>query len=245
VEVPGKTAVGRFGWKDQHASLLSFSADAYLNEMGITNRLQPDEVTNLCNAASEPNDTAGADGLSDIDHFARFMRASEAPARDVTLSQTAEAKRGETLFDKVGCATCHVTTLTTAAAGTVINGGNFTIPPALGDKTFHPYGDFLLHDVGTGDGIVQATVEHYGRRIAAHAGMMSSTFPKFHSTANKIRTPPLWGVRLHSRLMHDGASVTFTDAILRHRGEAAHVTEEFEKLKPAEQQALLTFLRSL
>jgi CxxC motif-containing protein (DUF1111 family) len=245
VEVPGKTAVGRFGWKDQHASLLSFSADAYLNEMGITNRLQPDEVTNLCNAASEPNDTAGADGLSDIDHFARFMRASEAPARDVTLSQTAEAKRGETLFDKVGCATCHVTTLTTAAAGTVINGGNFTIPPALGDKTFHPYGDFLLHDVGTGDGIVQATVEHYGRRIAAHAGMMSSTFPKFHSTANKIRTAPLWGVRLHSRLMHDGASVTFTDAILRHRGEAAHVTEEFEKLKPAEQQALLTFLRSL
>jgi CxxC motif-containing protein (DUF1111 family) len=245
VEVPGKTAVGRFGWKDQHASLLSFSADAYLNEMGITNRLQPDEVTNLCNTATEPNDTPGADGLSDIDHFARFMRASEAPARDVTLSQTAEAKNGETLFDKVGCATCHVTTLTTAAAGTAINGGNFTIPAALGDKTFHPYGDFLLHDVGTGDGIVQAIVEHYGRKIAAHAGMMSSTFPKFHSTANKIRTAPLWGVRLHSRLMHDGASTSFTDAIHRHRGEAAHVTDAFEKLKPAEKKALLTFLQSL
>jgi CxxC motif-containing protein (DUF1111 family) len=245
VEVPGKTAVGRFGWKDQHASLLSFSADAYLNEMGITNRLQPDEVTNLCNAATEPNDTPGADGLSDIDHFARFMRASEAPARDVTLSQTPEAKNGETLFDKVGCATCHVTTLTTAAAGTAINGGNFTIPAALGDKTFHPYGDFLLHDVGTGDGIVQAIVEHYGRRIAAHAGMMSSTFPKFHSTANKIRTAPLWGVRLHSRLMHDGASTTFSDAIRRHRGEAANVTDAFEKLKPAEKKALLTFLQSL
>ncbi len=156
VEVPGKTGVGRFGWKDQHVSLLSFSADAYLNEMGITNRLQPDEVTNLCNAASEPNDTAGTDGLFDIDHFARFMRASEAPARDVTLSQTSEAKNGEGLFEKIGCATCHVARLTTAAAGTAINGGNFTIPPALGDKTFHPYGDFLLHDVGTGDGIVQA-----------------------------------------------------------------------------------------
>src|SRR5467141_4167658 len=49
LEAPGQTGVGRFGWKDQHASLLSFSADAYLNEMGITNRLQPDEVTNLCN----------------------------------------------------------------------------------------------------------------------------------------------------------------------------------------------------
>ena len=245
VEVPGKTGVGRFGWKDQHVSLLSFAADAYLNEMGITNRLQPDEVTNLCNTASEPNDTPGADGLSDIDHFARFMRASEAPARDVTLSQTPEAKNGEALFDKVGCATCHVATLTTAAAGTPINGGNFTIPPALGDKTFHPYGDFLLHDVGTGDGIVQAIPEHYGRRIAEHPDLMSSTFPKFHGTANKIRTAPLWGVRLHSRLMHDGASTTLTDAVRRHRGEASQVIDAFEKLTPAEKKALLTFLLSL
>jgi CxxC motif-containing protein (DUF1111 family) len=245
VEVPGQTGVGRFGWKDQHASLLSFSADAYLNEMGITNRLQPDEVTNLCNAASEPNDTPGTDGLSDIDHFARFMRASEAPARDLTLSETSEAKNGQGLFDKIGCANCHVATLTTAPAGTVINGGNFTIPPALGDKTFHPYGDFLLHDVGTGDGIVQAIPEHYGRRIAEHPDMKKTTFPKFQSTANKIRTAPLWGVRLHSRLMHDGASVTFTDAIARHRGEASHVTEEFEKLTPAEKKAVLTFLQSL
>jgi CxxC motif-containing protein (DUF1111 family) len=245
VEVPGKTAVGRFGWKDQHASLLSFSADAYLNEMGITNRLQPDEVTNLCNTASEPNDTPGADGLSDIDHFARFIRASEAPARDVTLSQMPEAKNGEAVFEKIGCATCHVVTLTTAAAGTPINGGNFTIPAALGDKTFHPYGDFLLHNVGTGDGIVQAIPEHYGKRIAAHPDLMSSTFPKFQSTANKVRTAPLWGVRLHSRLMHDGASTTLSDAIRRHRGEAAHVTDEFEKLKPTEKKALLTFLLSL
>jgi CxxC motif-containing protein (DUF1111 family) len=245
VEVPGKTGVGRFGWKDQHASLLSFSADAYLNEMGITNRLQPDEVTNLCNAASEPNDVPGTDGLSDIDHFARFMRASEAPARDVTLSETSEAKNGEGLFNKIGCASCHVATLTTAPAGTAINGGNFTIPPALGDKTFHPYGDFLLHNVDTGDGVVQAIPEHYGRRIAEHPDMKKSTFPRFQSTANKIRTAPLWGVRLHSRLMHDGASVTFTDAIGRHRGEASHVTEEFEKLTPAEKKALLTFLQSL
>jgi CxxC motif-containing protein (DUF1111 family) len=245
VEVPGKTGVGRFGWKDQHASLLSFSADAYLNEMGITNRLQPDEVTNLCNAASEPNDVPGTDGLSDIDHFARFMRASEAPARDVKLSETSEAKNGEGLFDKIGCANCHVATLATAPAGTAINGGNFTIPPALGDKTFHPYGDFLLHNVGTGDGIVQAIPEHYGRRIAEHPDLKKSTFPKFPGTANKIRTAPLWGVRLHSRLMHDGASLTFTDAIGRHRGEASHVTEEFEKLTPAEKKALLTFLESL
>src|SRR2546426_3988258 len=55
VEAPGATGVGRFGWKDQHASLLSFSGDAYLNEMGVTSRLFPDEVTTLCNTVTEPN----------------------------------------------------------------------------------------------------------------------------------------------------------------------------------------------
>jgi CxxC motif-containing protein (DUF1111 family) len=244
VEAPGTTAVGRFGWKDQHASLLSFSGDAYLNEMGITNRLQPDEVTNLCNTASEPNDTPGPDGLSDIDHFARFIRATKAPARDLTLSKTAQGKQGEELFDKIGCSICHVPTLATAPTGAKINGGTFTIPDALGQKTFHPYGDFLLHNVGTGDGIVQSMTEHYGKKMY-QITWRNLSIPEFNNTANKIRTAPLWGVRLHSRLMHDGASLNLLDAIRRHRGEAEHVTEKFEKLKADEKQAVLAFLLSL
>jgi CxxC motif-containing protein (DUF1111 family) len=244
LEAPGQTAVGRFGWKDQQASLLSFSADAYLNEMGITSRLQPDEVTNLCNTVSEPNDKSGPDGLSDIDHFARFMRATEAPARDAQIAQTPKARLGAELFDKVGCDICHVQTLTTAPAGTKINGGTFTIPPALGEKRFYPYGDFLLHNVGTGDGFVVAMLEHYGKKMYSIT-WKNLSIPEYNTTANKIRTAPLWGVRLHSRLMHDGASVTLLDAILRHQGEAKHVTEKFEKLKPAEKEALLEFLRSL
>jgi len=111
VEAPGQTAVGRFGWKDQQASLLSFSADAYLNEMGITSRLQPDEVTNLCNTAPEPNDKPGTDGLSDIDHFARFVRATKAPPRDAQLAGTPKAKQGAGLFSKIGCAECHIETM--------------------------------------------------------------------------------------------------------------------------------------
>lgn len=244
VEAPGQTAVGRFGWKDQHASLLSFAADAYLNEMGITNRLQPDEVTNLCNTVAEPNDQPGSDGLSDIDHFARFMRASKAPARDAQLAATPEAKEGAALFTKVGCDQCHVETLATAAAGTQLNGGTLTVSAAMGDKQFHPYGDFLLHDVGTGDGIVQSMTEHYGKRMYSITWKNLSP-SEFEGTANKIRTAPLWGVRLHSRLMHDGISVTLLDAIRRHKGEAEQVTEKFEKLKGSEKEALLEFLRSL
>jgi len=212
--------------------------------MGITNRLQPTEVTNLCNTASEPNDTVGPDGLSDIDHFARFIRAGKAPARDAQLAASANGKKGEALFNKIGCAICHVPTLTTAPAGTKINGGTYTIPAALGSVTSYPYGDFLMHNVGTGDGILQATPEHYGRQVFRQ---MSDYLSKqnFESSRNKIRTAPLWGVRLRPRLMHDGTSLTFLDAISRHDGEASHVKKQFEKLSRADQDAVLEFLRSL
>jgi CxxC motif-containing protein (DUF1111 family) len=238
------TRVGRFGWKNQQASLLSFSGDAYLNEIGITNRLFPDEVTDLCNTVAEPNDKTGADGLTDLDHFARFMRATKAPARDARQAATAAARKGETLFASVGCDSCHVPTLTTAAPGTAVNGGKFTIPDALGNKTFHPYSDFLLHDVGTGDGIAIAMEEHYGKHMY-QTKWKGLSLENYRSAASRMRTAPLWGVRTHPMLMHDGASLTFRDAILRHRGEAAEVTKRFERLNQADQQAIVEFLKSL
>lgn len=125
-----------------------------------------------------------------------------------------------------------------------MDGGTFVIPPALGSVTFHPYGDFLLHDVGTGDGILQVNPEHYGRVVFQQ---MADYLSKQHleSTRNKMRTAPLWGVRLRPRLMHDGASLTLRDAILRHRGEAQDESKKFDRLSKQEQEALLEFLRSL
>jgi len=244
LESPGETRVGRFGWKNQHASLLSFSGDAYLNEIGITNRLFPDEVTNLCNTVAEPNDKAGADGLADIDRFARFMRATKAPARDLERAGTAAAKAGESLFAKIGCDICHVPTLTTAAPGTVVNGGKFTVPEALGGKTIHPYSDFLLHDIGTGDGIAVALEEHYGKRMY-QTKWSDLSLAAFQAGANRMRTAPLWGVRMRPLLMHDGTTLMFRDAILRHRGEASSVTARFEKLSKADQDVIIEFLKSL
>jgi CxxC motif-containing protein (DUF1111 family) len=159
------------------------------------------------------------------------------------LANTAAARKGAELFDKIGCAVCHVRTLTTAPTGTKINGGTFTIPAALGDKTFHPFGDFLLHDAGTGDGIVVPTVEHYGR---ATRQMPRECSPEnFLQTRNRVRTAPLWGVRLRTRLMHDGASLTLRDATLRHGGEADQATRSFRKLTAQDQEAVLEFLKSL
>jgi CxxC motif-containing protein (DUF1111 family) len=67
----------------------------------------------------------------------------------------------------------------------------------------------------------------------------------FQATANRIRTAPLWGVRTKPLLMHDGTSMTFRDAILRHRGEASSVTGHFENLSKRDQDAIIEFLKSL
>ena len=76
-------------------------------------------------------------GLADINHFAQFIRGTKVPPRDAVLCATAAAQEGQTLFETIGCATCHVSTIVTAPGGTVINGGAFTVPEALGNKIIH------------------------------------------------------------------------------------------------------------
>jgi CxxC motif-containing protein (DUF1111 family) len=223
-EAPGQTRVGRFGWKDQHSSLLSFIGDAYLNEMGITNRLRPTDVTTVLKTTKDPEDQPDDLGLADIDHFAQFIRGTMVPPRDTTLAATPAALRGGELFRRVGCGVCHVESITTAPAGTVIDSGMFTVPEVLGDKIIHPFGDFLLHDIGTGDGIVQVGPQ---------------------DTANKLRTSPLWGLRTKPRFMHDLRSLSLEDAISRHDGEAREPARRFRELSPEERQALITFLNTL
>jgi len=218
-EVPGATRVGRFGWKNQQASLLSFAADAYLNEQGVTSRLQPTDTTTVCKTTTDPEDEE-----NDIDQFAAFMRGTKAPPVDAALLATPDAQAGQQIFTHIGCATCHVASITTAPAGTMINGGTFTVPEALGNKIIHPFSDFLLHNVGTGDGIVQNGPPE---------------------TANKLRTAPLWGLRTRDRLMHDGLSTSRYDAIQRHWGEAGDSNRRFRSLSRQQQNQLFTFLNSL
>jgi CxxC motif-containing protein (DUF1111 family) len=224
LEAPGQTGVGKFGWKDQDPTILSFSGDAYLNEMGVTNRLKPKDVTTVCKVTTDLENTPDALGLADIDHFAQFIRGTQVPPRDAGLAATSNAIAGQNLFNLIGCATCHVPTLTTQPPGTILNGGAYTVPAALGNKIIHPYGDYLLHNVGTGDGIVQAGPA---------------------DTANKLRTVPLWGLHIKARFMHDNASATLSDAIQRHGGEAQNVIGTFNGLTAAQQQQLITFLQSL
>src|SRR4051795_10671761 len=152
--------IARFGWKNQHASLLSFAADAYLNEMGITSPLFPAENTSNGNSVAafdpvpDPEDAKTTEHPfgPDVEAFTRFMRSTKAPPRAPSTS----SDTGEVIFDHIGCVNCHTDSITTAPEGTSFNGGTFIVDSHLGSKTIHPYGDFMLHDIKTGDGIVQA-----------------------------------------------------------------------------------------
>jgi hypothetical protein len=217
--------VGRFGWKAQLASLLSFSADASLNEMGLTNRFVTQEnapngnqiLLALCDTVPDPEDHAGPGGLHAIDRQTNFQRLTAPPPQTPRSGMT-----GAAVFDAVGCASCHVSTFVTGPSPVA----------ALAGKTIHPYSDFLLHDMGTslGDGIVQG-----------------------YATETELKTPPLWG--LHSRadigLLHDGRATGGTpqqnlrDAILAHDGEGLASRDAFVALTPQQQDQLVAFLLSL
>ncbi|HEV2669083.1 MAG TPA: di-heme oxidoredictase family protein [Blastocatellia bacterium] len=234
LEAPERTGVGRFGWAAQHASLLSFSADAYRNEMGITSPLEPKDNTFLGqpvdDGVADPEDTGKKFG-EDVELFTDFMRALSAPPRLFPSDQKerAEIEEGFKIFKSIGCAVCHLPELVTAKTGSLVNGGAFRVPKALGNKRFHPYGDFLLHDIGTGPSILREGMPPEAR--------------------NKIRTAALWGMgsRLASSdpLLHDGSARTLEEAVQRHKNSAAQEAGKFQRLSKRERTRLLKFLRSL
>jgi CxxC motif-containing protein (DUF1111 family) len=234
---------GRFGWKAQQASLLSFAGDAYLNEMGITNPFDGfgGRSSSAPDAGTHENPASTAEGVinvtfpsafdpvpdpeddgDDVLAFADFMAATRAPGRQNPIP--AAATRGDSLFNSVGCAVCHTRTFTTATPGTSINGGAFAVPTALGSKIIHPFSDFALHNIGTGDGIVQ------------NAGQ---------SSANQIRTAPLWGIRARNRFMHEGLNITIFDSIQLHAGQATTARNNFNSLTAGQQNDLIAFVLSL
>lgn len=291
--------IGRFGWKCQDSSLLNFSAGAYLNEMGITSPLHPEENTSagesvaMYDTVKDPEDGIIDDddhsehlfGV-DVEKFTRFMRSTKAPPREASLVGTPDVVQGEKLFknhELLGCAICHHPDFTTPPAGTPIltygkkpGSDMATVPDALGNKIIHPYSDFMLHDIGTGDGIaqtqhaqrpprgaekrekisdeiadregivrVEASPEKGNQRVLS-AVTVSKDVPSLDQrTANKIRTAPLWGLRVRPQLMHDGLSLTLDDAIRRHKGQAEGSELKYEALSDEQKRQLIAFLKSL
>jgi CxxC motif-containing protein (DUF1111 family) len=208
----GTKTVGRFGWKAQVPTLFQFAGDALLNEMGITNPDFPNESCpqgNCAELAFNP-----APGLNDtgnrVTALNNFMMMLAAPPR---APQTADSIEGEQIFEAIGCAACHVSTLRT---------GSSTIA-ALDHQTYHPYSDFLLHDMGSlGDGLEMAS-----------------------STGAEVRTEPLWGLRFVGRFLHDGRATTLEQAIAAHDGQARASNDRFSALAADARAKVIAFLRTL
>jgi CxxC motif-containing protein (DUF1111 family) len=210
--VTGMEVVGKFGWKSQVPTLFQFSADAYLNEMGITSPLFPNENCPQGNCAElEHNPAPGVNDAGDgVAAFADFMTMLAPPPRGNVDN---DARAGERVFQQLGCATCHVPTLRTGPSEVA----------ALDRVAFHPYSDFLLHDMGRlGDGIAQS-----------RAG------------GRDMRTSPLWGLRAVTRFLHDGRATTVQQAILAHDGQGRKSRDAFAALNPAASRQLMHFLNSL
>ena len=214
----GEQRIGRFGWKSQHATLLVFGADAYRNEMGITNDLFPQELAlgvspdrmRVCDPLPDPEDVRDPQTRRrGIDNFVGFMKflapLGRGPVDEATRS-------GEQIFEALGCATCHVPSLMTGPSAN----------PLFNRRSVPLFSDLLLHDIGTGDGIQQ------------EAG-----------APDEIRTPALWGLRSRRPLLHDGSAATTADAIRSHAGEAELARRRFDESSDDAKAALFAFLNSL
>ncbi|MBX9626343.1 MAG: hypothetical protein K2X82_21265 [Gemmataceae bacterium] len=218
----GKRVVGRFGWKAGLGGLFDFAADAYKDEMGITapgfvrtpdgrtigEENAPQGRADLLrfNPAESPNEP----DVEDIVLFTDFMTFLAPPPRGEV---TARVRAGETVFRQIGCADCHVPTLRT---------GRHEVK-ALDRVKFHPYSDFLLHDMGAlGDGIEDGR----GR-------------------GSEMRTAPLWGLLTQPAYLHDGRAKTVEAAILLHDGQGRGARDRYRDLPPAKKRVLSAFLNSL
>ena len=208
----GMKTVGKFGWKGQVPSLQQFSGDAYVNELGITSPDFPNENCpqgNCAELAFNPAPGINDDG-SGVAMLASFMTTLAPPPR---ARVTREVNEGEELFGRIGCTSCHVATLRTGAHDI----------RALDETTYHPYSDFLLHDMGAlGDGLEMGA-----------------------ATGSEMRTAPLWGLRFLTTYLHDGRATTLEQAILAHDGQGKAARNRFAALGAEQKAKVLAFLQSL
>jgi hypothetical protein len=225
-EEPGVLRVGRMGWKAQIATVLTFSADAAQNELGLSNRFIPfDNAPNgdaarlaACDTVADPEDgpdRAGFDFIDRVTHFQRYLgRPPQTPKSGMT---------GEVIFNQIGCAKCHVAEFTTS--------NDPSLEAAIRNQTVRVYSDFLLHDMGTlADGI-----------------------PQGEASGSEFRTPTLWNLRTRDPMLHNASAAggTFADrvtqAIIAHGpfGEGAASADAFDSLDDTQKGQVIAFLDSL
>ena len=197
---------GRFGWKAHAATMMTFSAGASLNEIGITTPLKPTD--NDPNGIDNPPDLASCDSVADpeedmdfLQELTDFQRFLAAPPQTPKSGMT-----GETIFNNIGCADCHIASFVTP--------NDPMLELAIRNKVVKPYSDFLLHDMGP-------TVVGSPTNGGADGIGQGAALP------NEIKTAPLMGLRMRAEVWHDGRfadPTRITDAIVAHN-EGFNISE--------------------
>ncbi len=215
----GELALGRFGWKGDNPNLRQQNAGAYRGDIGVTNTLFTEE-----SVAGEPQDDNREDDpelpAATLEAVTHYVRTLAVPAR--RNYENANVIRGQSLFQNLACADCHIPEWQTVAQSAEL--------PELTNQTIYPYTDTLLHDMGPG---------------------LADGRPVFAASGTEWKTPPLWGIGLtgivngHNFFLHDGRARSIEEAILWHGGEAEESSRRFKNLSAQDRQALLAFLNSL
>jgi CxxC motif-containing protein (DUF1111 family) len=220
-ESQGKTVLGRFGLKANHGSVREQVAAAFINDIGLSTPVYPEQncppMQKGCKelmVAGRPEITALRLAGTEL-----YIRALSVPTR--RQLDDPQVRQGEQLFTEAHCAVCHVPQLQTGA---------FPELPQLAGQIIHPFTDLLVHDMGEG---------------------LADGRPDFLAGFREWRTPPLWGIGLSQKVngagafLHDGRARNFIEAILWHGGEAEASRETFRRLARKDREALVAFLQSL
>jgi CxxC motif-containing protein (DUF1111 family) len=217
----GKRSLGRLGWKANQPTMRQQVAGAFVGDLGITSSVFGNEnhtdLQTLCvQAINGGNPELEASKLDKVTYYCRILAV---PARRRVDDEA--VIRGKALFTEIGCATCHVSTLTTGISSFI---------PEFSKQKIHPYTDLLLHDMGN---------------------ELADGRPDFEANGNEWRTPPLWGIGLlhtvskHTFLLHDGRARNIQEAILWHGGEGLASQQKFKNLSSSDRNALVKFLEAL
>lgn len=204
--------IGRFGKKAAAYDLLHQTVNAYSQDIGIASSYAPYDTYNQVEVDPEISNQT-------IHHVVAYLKMLKAPTQ--RNAEKPDIKDGQKLFIQIACGKCHLPEMKSS----------FSPIAALSNKTFSPYTDLLLHDMG--DGLNDGYTE--GRALPA-----------------EWRTPPLWGLGLSKKsqggkyfLLHDGRAQSIEEAINYHGGEALNSKQQYQQLSIADKNKLIKFLESL
>jgi CxxC motif-containing protein (DUF1111 family) len=208
----GGKYIGRFGKKASAVDLLHQTVNAYNQDIGITSSFNPFDTSTGLETDPEISDQTVRDVVF-------YLQTLKTP---IPRNQNhSEIILGKETFLAIGCGKCHIPEFTTPESQISV----------LSNKTFYPYTDLLLHDMGPelDDGYTEGT-----------------------ALTNEWRTPPLWGLGLAPNsqggqffLLHDGRARSIEEAIELHGGEAMASRTEYLQLENSNREALIKFLKSL